>query len=262
MKISVITPNYNSGLYLEETVKSVLAINHGDIELEYIIVDGNSTDESARTIDMYKDRVSHVIRERDNSMYDALSKGLACATGDYVCYINAGDIIFPTAFKSISKAIKKHNWITCRKLLLNEEGSVYRDLLPCKFFSTNICTGLNAGRLEYIQQESTIWKNNLLTKSDLKNLSKFKYAGDYYIWYKLAKKGQKLVILDTIFGAFRIHANQLSENKLEYIAEVDSFADRITLIAIFTYMLSLTLIIVSRTFFVCHRLINNGKCAS
>ncbi|MCC7297405.1 MAG: glycosyltransferase [Bacteroidia bacterium] len=90
MKISVITVCYNSEATVEQTIQSVLAQSHTDIE--YIVVDGASTDRTLEIINKYKDQISVVISEKDKGIYDAMNKGLARVTGDVVGILNSDDL--------------------------------------------------------------------------------------------------------------------------------------------------------------------------
>ena len=87
--ISVITVTYNAAKTLEETISSVISQTYHHIE--YIVVDGASKDGTLQIIDKYKSYISKVISEKDSGLYDAMNKGLKLATGDYVCFLNAGD---------------------------------------------------------------------------------------------------------------------------------------------------------------------------
>ena len=88
---SIITVTYNAAQWLERTIQSVLAQTYPNIE--YIIIDGGSTDGTVDIITNYKLQITKWISERDNGLYDAMNKGLKLATGDYVWFINAGDRI-------------------------------------------------------------------------------------------------------------------------------------------------------------------------
>jgi glycosyltransferase involved in cell wall biosynthesis len=91
-KLSVITIVYNNAADIERTMLSVLGQTYPDIE--YIIVDGLSTDGTLDIINKYKDRLGRLISEKDEGIYDAMNKGLAAATGDYVLFMNSGDELF------------------------------------------------------------------------------------------------------------------------------------------------------------------------
>ena len=86
---SIITVSYNAGEIIEDTIQSVITQTYHHIE--YIIVDGASTDNTLSVIEKYKSFISTVISEPDKGIYDAMNKGLNLATGDYICFLNAGD---------------------------------------------------------------------------------------------------------------------------------------------------------------------------
>ena len=88
-KFSVITVTYNAEKVLEDTIQSVIAQTYHHVE--YIIVDGASKDGTLSIIDRYRPRIHTVVSEPDKGLYDAMNKGIALASGDYLCFLNAGD---------------------------------------------------------------------------------------------------------------------------------------------------------------------------
>ncbi len=88
-KFSIITVTYNAEKVLEDTIQSVVFQTYRNVE--YILVDGNSKDNTLAIIHKYRDRITHIISEPDKGLYDAMNKGIHLATGDYVCFLNAGD---------------------------------------------------------------------------------------------------------------------------------------------------------------------------
>jgi len=91
-KLTVITIVYNNVRDIERTIKSVLNQTHKSIE--YIVIDGKSTDGTLEIIEKYKTRISKIVSEADKGIYDAMNKGLALAEGDYVLFMNSGDEIY------------------------------------------------------------------------------------------------------------------------------------------------------------------------
>ena len=92
MKISIITVVYNDENRIRKTIESVINQTYNNIE--YIIVDGNSTDNTINIINNYQNKTSLIISEADNGIYDAMNKGLRVSTGDRVLFLNAGDELF------------------------------------------------------------------------------------------------------------------------------------------------------------------------
>ena len=88
-KFSIITVTFNAGAVLEDTIQSVITQSYKNIE--YIIIDGASKDSTLAIVERYRDRIHMVVSEPDKGLYDAMNKGLKLATGDYVCFLNAGD---------------------------------------------------------------------------------------------------------------------------------------------------------------------------
>lgn len=88
-RFSVITVTYNAEKVLEDTIQSVISQTYHHVE--YIIVDGASKDGTMAIVNRYRDRISQVVSEPDKGLYDAMNKGIALATGDYLCFLNAGD---------------------------------------------------------------------------------------------------------------------------------------------------------------------------
>jgi glycosyltransferase involved in cell wall biosynthesis len=100
-KISIITPSFNQGQYLEATIDSILS--QGYDNLEYIVIDGGSQDDSVAIIEKYAKQISYWISERDGGQSEAINKGLKIATGDIVTWINSDDVLVPGALKRVAK---------------------------------------------------------------------------------------------------------------------------------------------------------------
>jgi len=100
--ISIITVVYNGEEFLEKTIKSV--INQTYKNIEYIIIDGDSTDRTIEIIEKYKDKISYWVSEKDGGIYDAMNKGISIATGDFINFLNADDIIYKS--NSIENIVK------------------------------------------------------------------------------------------------------------------------------------------------------------
>ena len=99
-KISIITPSYNQGKYLEQTILSVISQNYPNYE--YLIIDGKSTDNSVEIIKKHEKHLSFWVSEKDNGQSHALNKGFKLATGDIFCWINSDDFFYPGIFNKMA----------------------------------------------------------------------------------------------------------------------------------------------------------------
>lgn len=229
-KISIITPCRNSERYIKETIDSVIgqsALLSGRAELEYIICDGGSTDQTVSIIESYCNKSIKLISEPDSGMYEALSKGLKLASGEIVAYLNAGDYYSKFAFDIVldifeSKDVK---WLTGMNVCYNERSHLVYVFLPFKYRKNFINKGFYCKKMPSIQQESTFWLAELTQYIDFNALSRKRYAGDYYLWTRFSKAAD-LAIVEAYLGGFKIHKGQLSENIEAYFREVDSMTER------------------------------------
>jgi len=104
--VSIITPSYNQALYLEQTILSVLNQSYSNIE--YIIIDGESTDGSVDIIVKHQDKISYWTSEKDKGQADAINKGFAKATGEFICWINSDDLIYPEFISTRVRQFHEH----------------------------------------------------------------------------------------------------------------------------------------------------------
>ena len=124
-KITVVTPNYNQGAYIEETINSVLNQNYPN--LEYIIMDGGSTDGSLEIIKKYENELTYWVSEKDAGMYDALNKGFSKSSGDIMCWINSDDLLMPNALQNMNELftdLPAVEWIQGMNCAIDLKGNI------------------------------------------------------------------------------------------------------------------------------------------
>jgi len=228
MKFTVVTSCYNAEKYIAQTINSVInqtVVLNKDVELQYLICDAGSGDDTVAIINKMRHPDISVCSEPDLGMYDGLSKGLRKATGDIVCYINAGDLFYPSAFSVVNKVFASYeriNFLTGMKSVMNEHGEFFAIANPFKYRKYLLIRGAYGTRLPVVQQESTFWRRSLLSDAIMSKLANFKLAGDLYLWSEFIKR-DRLYIVNSELGCFRYHKGQLSENLAGYRDEAKSF---------------------------------------
>ena len=108
LKISIITVSFNSAKTIKETIESILIQDYNNIE--YIIIDGGSSDETINIVKSYSEKISYFISEKDNGIYDAMNKGIKAATGDIIGILNSDDF-YPNSFvlSNVARSFEKYN---------------------------------------------------------------------------------------------------------------------------------------------------------
>jgi glycosyltransferase involved in cell wall biosynthesis len=240
VKFSIITPCRNSAHYLPETIRSVLeqsALHQGTAELEYYILDGASTDQTAEVVSRFPHAAITFRSEPDEGVYDAVATGLAQASGEVVAYLNAGDILHEHAFRVASQVLSREgtDWICGYQLKINEDGEVISVQRPPRYRREFILNGTYAKGFPYagIQQEGTFFRRKLLKTVNLDALRRFRLGGDYFLWTQLARITELHSVL-SFLGAFRLHKGQLSEELAAYRQEAmtctrpETFREKVT----------------------------------
>jgi len=221
-KISIITPSFNQAPFLEETILSVL--NQDYPNLEYIIVDGGSTDGSVDVIKRYEAYISFWISEKDGGMYDALNKGFERSSGEIMAYINSDDIYTHDIFKKVARIfsdLPKVDWITGKTDYIDARGLATGVAMKKTYSQVLLRNGLYQSPYAYVvNQNAVFWRRSLWDKvGRIKNGLKF--AGDFFLWVKFSRHAE-LCFVDEIFSSFRRHDKQKSLERTSYIKESHS----------------------------------------
>ena len=202
-KISIITPSYNQGQYIEQTILSV--IGQGYPNLEYIIIDGGSSDDTLEIIKKYSDKITYWISEPDKGQSDALNKGLAKCTGDIFNWINSDDYFEEDSFFNIAQYFIDHPTID---MLLG-----FCNCFDNKTFKQIF---LNRSELFYCVEETLIQQKinqpasfyKLSIVKQMGGINKdLHYCMDLDLWFRyLVQFGQKNILLvNDLLAHFRLH---------------------------------------------------------
>ncbi|MDO9546566.1 MAG: glycosyltransferase family 2 protein [Pelolinea sp.] len=196
--VSIITPSYNQGQFLEQTIRSVLLQDYS--EIEYIIIDGGSTDNTQDVVDKYRKKLAWYITERDQGQADAINKGFAKATGEYVAWINSDDIYTEHA---ISNAVKQ--------LIMNPDcGMVFSNVLSIdsdtKIFNTMVYGDWGLSELmqfNIIGQPGVFMRRKVLQEANYLDPN-FHYLLDHHLWLKIASR-YPIKYVNDFWAAARFH---------------------------------------------------------
>ena len=159
-RITIVTPSFNQAAFIERTICSVLDQSYPN--LEYIIIDGGSTDGSVEVIRRYEKHLAFWVSEQDRGQSHAINKGLKLATGDWVAWQNSDDIFYPGAFESLANAARKNvhsNLIIGNMNLIDEQDDVINDL---KYVTPTYHSLLAEGMV--LANQAAFWRRSIHEK--------------------------------------------------------------------------------------------------
>lgn len=217
-KISIVTPSFNQGVFLEQTIQSIIGQNYPN--LEYIVMDGGSTDNSVDIIRKYESHITHWESGADGGQANAINRGFALATGDILAWLNSDDMYLPGTLDLISKEFSAAGKDELQIFfgncihLVEETGEA---------FGSNVRHTALVSELElydYIVQPSCFWtKKTFDVVGELSE--RLTYAFDWEWFLRARNKGSKFVPLDNFLSIYRIHAgHKTGSGGLERVLEI------------------------------------------
>jgi len=199
--VTIVTPSFNQGKFIEETISSVLNQTYKNIQ--YILVDGGSTDKTMELINKYRSRIDIIIHEKDKGQADAINKGFRLAKGVLVGWINSDDILYPDCIEKIVELYQKKSdgaIYHCSKLdWINEEGIFLNKrhiTIPNKDYLLN--------KNSSIIQQGSFYSTELVKKINYLD-EKIYYCMDLDLWLRLLDYGPIYSINEKTYSAFRVY---------------------------------------------------------
>lgn len=212
-RISVITPSFNQAEFLERTIRSVL--DQGYPNLEYIVIDGGSTDGSTEVIRKYADRLAYWASEPDRGQVDAINKGLRRASGEWLCWQNSDDVFFPGAFADLARIAAAHpqaGLIIGDMMLVDEADRPLRDL---RYVTPNHGALLAEGML--LANQAAFWRRDVQERIGL--LDEGYHCSFDYDWFLRVTAVAGGVHVNRTWGGLRLHGATKTFNQAASFAE-------------------------------------------
>jgi glycosyltransferase involved in cell wall biosynthesis len=215
--ISVVTPSFNQARFVRDTIESVLSQDYPN--LEYVVIDGGSTDGSADIIREYASHLSYWTSEPDRGHGHALNKGFARTTGEIMAWVNSDDKYLPWTFEVVAEifsAFPDVNWITGTQAWWDEKGR----LTAAQPVYKNIYDFL-LGNFGWIQQESVFWRRSLWERAGGKISEDYRLMVDGELWCRFFQ-ADRLYTADAVIGGYRMYGeNRASTHRDACIVEMN-----------------------------------------
>jgi glycosyltransferase involved in cell wall biosynthesis len=199
-RITIVTPSFNQAAFIERTICSVLDQSYPN--LEYIIIDGGSTDGSVEVIRRYEKHLAFWVSEQDRGQSHAINKGLKLATGDWVAWQNSDDIFYPGAFQSLANAARKNvhsNLIVGNMNLIDEQSDVINDL---KYVTPTYDALLAEGMV--LANQAAFWRRSIHEK--IGYLKEDLHYGLDFEWFLRVLQHGRATHVNKTWGGLRIHS--------------------------------------------------------
>ena len=221
--VSIVTPSFNQAEFLEETIRSVLL--QGYPNLEYLVIDGGSTDGSVDIIRRYEPWLSYWISERDRGQADAINKGWRRSHGEIITWINSDDTYCPGAIRTVVEYLTGHPHVDliyggCN--CVGPDGEFLGVLQAWPFDLRRELTGRNL-----IPQSSTFFRRAALDLAGELDIS-LRYSMDYDLWIRLLQHQCTFQDIPTILSNYRLHRHAKTvADRLPMVSELKPILDRL-----------------------------------
>lgn len=214
-KISVVTTSYNQGRFLEETIKSVL--DQGYPNLEYIIIDGKSTDNSVDIIKRHQQKLAYWVSEPDKCHSEAINKGFAVSTGEIMAWLNSDDLFLPGSLALIADEFTKQKETD---VLFGDRLIIDSDSKKRAFLLARPVKGDSIRYFNTIPQETIFWRRRIWEKLDYGLDETILFALDYDLFVRFALHNARFHHISKFIGACRFHEDTKT-SKIGYLCDKD-----------------------------------------
>jgi hypothetical protein len=210
--ISIVTPSYNYGDFLERTIRSVL--DQGYPALEYIVRDGGSKDGTREILERYAPRLTNWACEPDGGQANAINLGMAHASGEIMAYLNSDDLLLPGSLSYVASYFSKHPEVDAvyghRVLIDQNDMEIGRWVLPRHDDAL-------LDWVDFVPQETLFWRRRIWDAAGGQMDEEFRFALDWDLLLRFRDAGAKIVRVPRFLGAFRVHSAQKTNVQVEQL---------------------------------------------
>jgi glycosyltransferase involved in cell wall biosynthesis len=210
--LSIVTPSYNQGQFLEQTIRSVL--DQGYPRLEYVVQDGGSSDGTVQILERHRPSLTWCESARDRGQAHALNLGFRHTTGEVMCYLNSDDILLPGALHYVAAYFSRHpdvDVVYGHRVLIDEDGlEVGRWVLPAHDDAV-------LSWADYVPQETLFWRRRVWDRVGASFDESFQFALDWDLILRFRDVGARFVRLPRFLGGFRLHPGQKTASQIAHL---------------------------------------------
>ena len=211
MKVSIVTLSFNQGRFLETAIQSVTG--QDGVDLDYILVDPGSTDDSRAIIERYREKMGAAVLERDNGPADGLNKGFAQATGDIFGFLNADDVLTPGSLAEVVQAFHDHpeaDVISGHGHLIDLDGNMIRRTYSDRY---SLWGYIHGGVV--LLQQSTFFRRRALEVAGGFNIAN-RTCWDGELWLDMALAGRRFHRVNKFWSAFRVYDGSITGSDCQW----------------------------------------------
>lgn len=211
-KITIITPSFNQGNFLEEAIRSVLL--QGYPNLEFFIIDGGSNDNSVNIIKKYASYVTWWVSEKDRGQTHAILKGFSRSTGDVIAWLNSDDYYLPGTLFAVAKAMRNQDWVHGKSLILDQNDGSFEVVSEKRKPNALVDqTFKNGASLNFtVAQPSHFWSRKMIDEIGFVNES-YHYCMDREFFFRALCAGYKPHLISDTLAVLRYHPDTKTMQK-------------------------------------------------
>ena len=223
-KISIVTPSFNQGGFIERTLLSVIDQQYP--ALEYFVQDGNSKDKTVEVLQAYQDQLSGWASEKDSGQSQAINRGFAKTSGEIMAWLNSDDLLLPGSLQTVADYFNRHPDVDVvygnRLMIDGDDQEIGRWIMPGH--DSNVLSWV-----DYVPQETLFWRRRLWDKVGGHIDESFCFAMDWDLLVRFREAGAKFAHIPQFLGAFRVHSEQKTSAAINTIGfqEMDRIRQRL-----------------------------------